>query len=131
MMNKKRNLGVLALGATIGGCLGVLFAPKKGSETRETLKSKVKNLKEKAKEKDKENIKDEFNIKVKEIEEELKELDKEKILKIAKEKADKITSKVDDLLDLAIDKGNDVLEKTAGELKEKAISATKKVLEKL
>ena len=37
MSNKKSGLGKFIAGATIGVGMGLLFAPKKGSETREEL----------------------------------------------------------------------------------------------
>jgi len=36
------------LGGIIGGCLGILFAPKSGKETREKLKTLLEDLGEKA-----------------------------------------------------------------------------------
>jgi gas vesicle protein len=38
----------LLVGAAIGGILGILFAPEKGSETRKKLFAKGKDLKDKA-----------------------------------------------------------------------------------
>ena len=40
MMNKKKGFGKFLAGALLGAGLGVLFAPKKGSETRQQLKQK-------------------------------------------------------------------------------------------
>jgi len=43
-MSKKSGLGKLLLGLGAGVGLGVLFAPKKGSETEQILKIKQQNL---------------------------------------------------------------------------------------
>ena len=56
--NNVKIIGALLVGAAIGGALGILFAPAKGSETRkkimgetedlaETLKDKTESLKDK------------------------------------------------------------------------------------
>lgn len=42
--NTGRMLGALILGAAIGGALGVLFAPDKGSETRRKIAAKGNDL---------------------------------------------------------------------------------------
>ena len=42
--NNKSGLGKFLAGAAIGAGLGILFAPKKGSETRELLKKKMTEL---------------------------------------------------------------------------------------
>ena len=43
-MSKKTGLGKFVIGAAIGAGLGVLFAPKKGSEVRKQLKDKIDDL---------------------------------------------------------------------------------------
>lgn len=45
---KKSGLGKFIAGAAIGAGLGILFAPKKGSETRKELKEKMDELVNKA-----------------------------------------------------------------------------------
>ena len=42
--NNAKLVGALLVGAAIGGVLGILFAPKKGSETRKNLLSKGEDL---------------------------------------------------------------------------------------
>ena len=129
--SKKKGFGKFLAGALVGGALGVLFAPKKGSETRKDLSNKLKELLESAKEIDVEEVKDAFFEKVENIETEIKNLDKEKVLKIAKQKGKELKKLSEDLLKYAKEKGTPVLEKTAKEVKEKVIEVTKEVLEKL
>lgn len=50
MKNTSKILIALGTGLTIGGLLGVLFAPDKGSETRRKISEKGKKLSAKVKE---------------------------------------------------------------------------------
>lgn len=129
--NKKKGLGKLFAGLAIGAGLGVLFAPKKGSETRTELKQKMDELLSKAKEIDANEVKENIEAKIEEIKAELKDLDKEKALKIVKKQAKNIQEKAEDLVSYAVEKGTPVLEKTAEAVREKAIAVTKEVLNKL
>lgn len=130
--NKKRSgFGKFLAGAAIGAGLGILFAPKKGSETRQDLKKAIDDMIAKVKDIDVEEVKEEFEVKLYQIKEELEDLDKEKVLKIAKKKAKQIRDAVDELVEYAIEKGTPVLEKTANTVREKAIETTKEVLKKL
>ena len=81
-MSKERRFGFgkFALGAAIGVGLGVLFAPKKGEETRKELRKKLDDLVAQTKSIDIKEVKNEFNKKVEEIKMELVDLDKEKVL---------------------------------------------------
>ena len=124
---KKSGLGKFIAGAAIGAGLGILFAPKKGSETRKELKEKMDELVNKAKDIDMEEVKETFERKVDEIKEELEDLDKEKALKIAAD----IKKKCQELVNLAVEKGTPVLEKAAEDMRLKAIDVTNEVLEKL
>ena len=128
---KKSGLGKFLAGAAIGAGLGVLFAPKKGSETRRELKQKFDELVAKAKEIDIDEVKENIENKVEEIKAELEDLDKEKVLKIDKKKAKEIETKANELLNYAIEKGTPVLEKTASTVKEKTIEVTKQIIAKL
>ena len=131
MSNKKRGLGKFLAGVGIGAGLGILFAPKSGVETRRDLKKKLDEFVEALKDIDINEVKDEFLNKVDEIKCELEDLDKEKVLNIAKEKAELLKKKVNELVEMAKEKGTPVLEGVANDLRTKATNVTKDVLKKL
>ncbi len=130
-MSKKSGLGKFVLGAAVGAGLGVLFAPKKGSETRTMLKAKLDELVEQVKNIDVDEVKKEFDLKVNEIRMELVDLDKEKALDIAKEKANDLKIKSQELYDLAVEKGTPVLKKTAKDVLENVVKVSKDTIKKL
>lgn len=131
MKTKKSGLGKFIAGLGIGAGLGILFAPKKGSETREDLKNKLDELVKKIKDIDAEEIKKEFLAKVDDIKNELEDLDKEKVASIAKKKGNELKEKAEELVELAKAKGTPVLEGIAEDIRQKAINVTKEVLYKL
>ncbi len=128
---KKCGVGKFVAGALVGASLGVLFAPKKGSETRKDLKNKIKELVDNVKNIDIDEVREEFERKIENLEKELSDLDGEKVLKIAKKKAEGIKKHAEELVNLAVEKGTPVLEKAADEVRQRAIAVTKSVLEKL
>ena len=130
-MSKKNGIGKFVAGAAVGASLGVLFAPKKGSETRKELKAKIDELIGHVKEIDLNDVKEEFEKKIDEIQKELKDLDKEKVMKIAKKKANELKKKAEKLVDLAVEKGTPVLRDAAEEVRLKTIEVTKEVLKRL
>lgn len=131
MKKNKKGFGKLFAGLAVGAGLGILFAPKKGSETRMELKKKMDELLSKAREIDTKEVKESIEAKIYEIKEELEDLDKEKAIKIAKQKAKQIQDKAEELVNYAVEKGTPVLEKTAEAVREKAIVVTKEVLNRL
>lgn len=128
---KKRHNGKFLLGALVGAGLGILFAPKAGSETRRELKEKMTELLKKVKEIDVEEVKENLTLKVEEIKQELSDLDREKVLKIAKQKGNDIKEKCEELVEIAKKKGTPILENVANEVREKTIAAVKEVLDRL
>ena len=131
MSKDGKGIGKFVVGAALGAGVGILFAQKKGSETRELLKKKMTELTNHIKNIDVEEVKDEFEKKVNEIRMELVDLDKEKVLEIAKEKCNDLKIKTQELVELAKDKGTPVLKETAKDLLETVVKVSKETIKKL
>lgn len=131
MSKNGKGIGKFVVGAALGAGLGILFAPKKGSETRELLKKKMTELTNHIRNIDVEEVKEEFERKVNEIRMELVDLDKEKALEIAKEKCNDLKIKTQELVELAKDKGTPVLRETAKDLLETVVKVSKETIKKL
>lgn len=129
MNMSKRGKFLLGLGAGLG--IGLLFAPKKGEETREDLKKKCNELLEKIKQIDVKEVKENITEKVIELQNELRELDKEKVKAIAVKKAEEIKAKADELVSLAVKKGTPAVEKAAKEVKESTAKFLKNLAAKI
>ena len=103
----------VAIGAAVGAAAGILFAPQSGKETREELKVKLEELKEKAKDIKFADVKEKIEEKIEELKKEIADLDKEKVMSYAKDKAKQVKEKANELVKLAKDKGTPVLEDAA------------------
>ena len=130
-MSKKSGWGAFALGALVGGTLGILFAPKSGKETRKELKEKIDDLLEKAKDIDVAELKEKVVLKTQEIMDELKDLDKEKVKDIAQRKMALLKVKCEELVELTKEKTSPVIEKASKEVKKKTLAVLKDVEKKL
>lgn len=129
-MSKKRNF---LLGAGVGLAIGLLFAPKSGKETREDLSRLLKELVEKAKDIDVEEVKNAIIVKTKELQNTLSDLDKETAKQMIIDKSREVKIKAQELVDLAVEKGTPIVERTAKKVKSKTaellVSTAKKLEE--
>lgn len=130
MSKKNKGLGKFIIGTIIGGAAGLLFAPKKGSETRKDLKTKFDEVLEKVKQIDKEEVKLELEAKIHEIKSSLESLSKEEVFTVAKEKSEELLVKAENLLDYTIKNGTPFLEKAVAEIREVVKDTTEDIMKK-
>ena len=129
--NKKSGLKKFAFGAVIGAGLGMLFAPKKGSETRKELKDKLNSLVLKAKDLKQEDVKSVIEKKVIDIQNAIDELDSETILSSAKNQAKKVQKLIKELTSFVAEKSVPAIDKTLDIIKEKSDIVINDVLKRL
>ena len=131
---KKENVKIMAAltgGIVLGGTLGVLFAPRKGSETREKIKLTFVNLKNKVSKIEEEDIKYYIEKKPNEIDDDIEVLEGTLEFKKAKKQAKKVIKKINKLIDYTTKKGYDEFEDLITDLKEKASEISEEILTNL
>lgn len=127
----KKGLGKLLAGAAVGVGIGMLLAPKSGEETRKDLKKGAKNLANKVKDIDLNEVKDDLVDSFEKLKAELADIDAAKAKKIAKKKINELSDKAQDLVDMAKEKSAPVVEKTAKDIKKKLATMLADMQEKL
>lgn len=96
-------LGKLLVGLGIGTVIGMLIAPKKGSELVEDINAKVKDAKEAAKELKKEDVIAKFNETTSSVQKAIKEFDKEEFKETTKVKLENLGTKISDLKEKVVE----------------------------
>jgi gas vesicle protein len=127
----KKGLGKFVSGAAVGAGLALLFAPKKGSETRKDIKEKSASAINKVKNTDIDEVKNALNKKLNDLKTELDNLDKETAIDIIKEKGNLILKKADELIDAAKEKSMPVIEKSTKEIKNKVSEVLRNTADKI
>ena len=104
-------------GAMVGAGLGILLAPREGSETRNQLKNSFNTLVDTIKDIDIEETKAALLHKVREIKDELANIDETTAKEVAEEKIKIVEEKCDDTIKASQENTAPIVEKAATEVK--------------
>ncbi len=127
-MAQKRSSHFLT-GALFGVGLGILFAPEKGSKTREELKKNSKTLLDMIKDIDLEETKENIIQKFEDVKKELSSLNKEEAKRVLEEKKELVELKCNEIIE---EKENfSKVEKVAEKVKEKTSRVVDSIIEEI
>lgn len=129
-MNQSK-FGHFLTGALIGVGLGILLAPRAGSETREDLRKSFKNLTDSIKNIDIEATKALFLDKLSEIQTNLSTIDAKEAVSTIQEKAKMIEKECDELIKASQKEEIPAVEKAALEMKQKTTALAEEMIENI
>lgn len=123
----KSGLGKFIIGACIGVGIGLLVASKPGKETREDIKKKFKELEDKFRELDINDLKDGAIEKLEVLKEKIANLDSDQIADFTKEKIGDIKDGLVDLTKSVKKKSVPVIKRIVDDISEKLDSINESV----
>lgn len=123
----KKMMVVGGVSGVAGAVMGMLFAPKKGSDIRKDIKTSLDKVVNKVKSIKTEDVKKAFEKQIKNIEKSLDSLSNEKEIKKVRKKAKELKNSVEELWNSVYEKGDEILEKAVEELKEKVNKVVDKI----
>ena len=123
----KSGLGKFIIGACIGVGIGLLVASKPGKETREDIKKKFKELEDKFRELDINDLKDGAIEKLETLKEKIANLDSDQIADFTKEKIGDIKNGLVDLTKSVKKKSVPVIKRIVDDISEKLDSINESV----
>lgn len=129
--DKLKLLSAITGGMLIGGTLGIIFAPRKGSETRQKIKLTFVNLKNKVSNIDEKDVKHYIEKKLNDIDNDIELLENTLEFKKAKKQAKKIIKKINKLITYTTKKGYEEFQELIIDLKEKANEISEEILTNL
>jgi gas vesicle protein len=123
----KSGLGKFIIGACIGVGIGLLVASKPGKETREDIKKKFKELEDKFRELDINDLKDGAIEKLETLKEKIANLDSDQVADFTKEKIGDIKDGLVDLTKSVKKKSVPVIKRIVDDISEKLDSINESV----